>query len=511
MILTKSVLIKWHSKNKKWYEERGYIFTKMKDEFEVKVEDLSDGTDVLVDIQCDGCEKILKGISWNVYLKCVKEDGKYYCHKCSMTLYASESNKKTKLKNGKSFYQWCYDNLSKEMADRTLKRWDYDLNVDKNKKVLSPKDVNSGSHGFNQKGYWFKCLEHPNHESELKNIRSFINGRGSIACNQCNFTETKHPELEKYFKNKKDMKHPLYSHTKYPMICVTKNCGYEKSLSSNTLINKGFGCPRCSDGISYPEKFFFNLLEQLLDKNFTYQLSKNVFSWCKNYKYDFYINDLKCIIETHGLQHYEKIKGGSWELSLNEIQENDRYKEQLAKENNIQNYIVIDCRKSDMDWINNSIMQSELPQLLNFKELNIDWLKCHEWALNSLVKIVCDLWESGIKNTLEISNILKVNRLTVVRYLKQGAKLKWCDYNSKEEIGKKNINMSKRKSKQVICITTGEIFNSLKEAGKHYNIFPQGISNCCNGIKNRKYAGVHPVTGESLIWMGLAQYKDIIN
>lgn len=41
--------------------------------------------------------------------------------------------------------------------------------------------------GFNKKGYWFKCLEHSEHHSELKNIVSFIGKQsGNIICNQCN-------------------------------------------------------------------------------------------------------------------------------------------------------------------------------------------------------------------------------------------------------------------------------------------------------------------------------------
>lgn len=39
-LISKTVMVRWHSINKKWYESKGYIYTKYKDEFEVKVEDL---------------------------------------------------------------------------------------------------------------------------------------------------------------------------------------------------------------------------------------------------------------------------------------------------------------------------------------------------------------------------------------------------------------------------------------------------------------------------------------
>ena len=41
MILTKELDIKWVPSSKKYYEEKGYKFTKLGDTFTVKVEDLS--------------------------------------------------------------------------------------------------------------------------------------------------------------------------------------------------------------------------------------------------------------------------------------------------------------------------------------------------------------------------------------------------------------------------------------------------------------------------------------
>lgn len=49
MLLNQTVLIKWNPKNKQYYANKGYIYTKMKDNFLVKIDDLSDSSDVLVD------------------------------------------------------------------------------------------------------------------------------------------------------------------------------------------------------------------------------------------------------------------------------------------------------------------------------------------------------------------------------------------------------------------------------------------------------------------------------
>ena len=209
------------------------------------------------------------------------------------------------------------------------------------------------------------------------------------------------------------------------------DCGYKKEKRFPDLLNNGFACPKCSDSTPYPEKFLFEFLEQLLNNKFYTQLSKKIFNWCSSFRYDNYIPDSNCIIETHGIQHYEKISG-NWKFknSLEEIQNNDFDKEWLARINNINNYIIIDCRKSEMEWIKNSIMNSKLPQLLNFKEDDIDWLKCHEHACKSLVKITCDMWKD-MKSILQIADELKLHKCTIRKYLKQGVELGWCDYDSK--------------------------------------------------------------------------------
>ena len=54
-------------------------------------------------------------------------------------------------------------------------------------------------------------------------------------------------------------------------------------------------------------------------------------------------------------------------------------------------------------------------------------------------------------------------------------------------------------AKRVLCITTGEEFSCLREAGEKYNL--KGychIGSCCRG-KLKTY-GKHPITGEKLIW-----------
>lgn len=478
-LITKVTANKWHNRNKNYYVEKGYEFTKYGDEFEVRVEDLTIGSHVEVDVQCDGCEKEIKNVIWKNYKRNVKENGKYYCQKCSNNGY----------EKWVSFYDWCYDNLSKEETDNILSRWDYNLNV-KNGKVLSPKDVSYSSNGFDKKGYWFKCLDYSEHESELKNISNFISGqKGSIRCIQCNMVAITNPEIAIFFSNKEDAyNYSKGSNKKVLMKCP--DCGYEKLMRILDLFRDGFSCVRCNDGKSFPEKFMFNVLEQL-NMYFQTQLSKNTFEWCDKYKYDFYISNFNIIIETHGEQHYKENNKSKWKYTLKEVQENDIQKEQLAKNNNIDHYIILDCRESNLEWIKNSIMKSELPKLLNFTEDDIDWLKCHEAGCNSLVKKICNLWNSDNSIT-KIMKELKISRTAVRRYLRQGVKLSWCDYSEKA---------SKNNCKQVICLTTREIFDSIKQAKIKYNITSNSV--CCKG--KQKSAGKLP-DGTKLVWMYYDEY-----
>ena len=145
-LVSKTAKVKWHPIIKKYYESLGYIFTKMGDEFEVKVEDLTGESHVKVDCLCDNCKKPLIW-TYQAYNKYVKEDGKTYCNDCAKKLYGGENNRKNKLKNGKSFYDWCIKNNRQDILDR----WDEELNG------CNPKDI---SYSTNKK-MWFKCKIHP--------------------------------------------------------------------------------------------------------------------------------------------------------------------------------------------------------------------------------------------------------------------------------------------------------------------------------------------------------------
>lgn len=338
-------------------------------------------------------------------------------------------------------------------------------------------------------------------ESNLQNILRKDNGCPVCANKKVvkgiNDIATTHPHLVKYFVNKEDAYKYSYGNGKkrVPIKCL--DCGDIKHLSMNDLTGRyleGFHCSKCSDGTSYPEKLLINVLEQIG----VYFKSQYSPKWIKPKKYDFYIKDYSCIIETHGRQHYKentfKSVGGR---TLEEEQQNDKYKKEMALKNRIKHYIILDCRNSNLEWIKSSILNSELAELFNLS--NIDWNKCAEFANSNRVKEVCDYWNSRSddETTTDLANLFKLDRTSITTYLKKGNTLGWCKYDPKEEMRKVRLKVGGHNKKKVEILKDNKslgIFESCAELERQseelfeVKLSHSKISNVCNG-KLRQYKG----------------------
>lgn len=216
-----------------------------------------------------------------------------------------------------------------------------------------------------------------------------------------------------------------FSHLKYDFECP--NCHQIiKNKSICKVSTYGLQCPNCSDGISYPEKFMSNILSQL---NIEYYHDCSL-EWSGVKRYDLYIESMSIIIECHGEQHYSNKT--RWVNNVEEQINNDNYKKNLAISNGVQHYIQLDCRESSFKHIKNSIENSELNELFDLSI--VDWEKCDLDSQSSNVIKAVNLWNSGMKNVLDISNVMKLHRQTITRYLKRMAKYGLCDYDEKEQM-----------------------------------------------------------------------------
>lgn len=223
------------------------------------------------------------------------------------------------------------------------------------------------------------------------------------------------------------------------------NCGKTKNIQISQIYDcKSISCT-CGDGFSYPEKFIISILNQL-DVKYIHEYKPK---WSRGKRYDFYLSNYDCIIECHGLQHY---KYTGLKRTLQEEQNNDEFKKELALNNNTNKYIILDCRKSELEWIKNSILNSKLNTLFDLS--NIDWLQCEEFALGNRVKEVCDYWNNKTDDVSisDVANLFNLNKVTIRKYLKQGKILNWCDYDPMEEQYKSRIKprLNTRKSVAIL-------------------------------------------------------------
>lgn len=218
-------------------------------------------------------------------------------------------------------------------------------------------------------------------------------------------------------------------------------CGKVQKKIIHNVSKHGFVCECCGDGVSYPNKFGMAFFDQVLLGQYEAEYSSN---WTRQYIYDIYftLNNIGYLVEWDGGLHYDEKE--VYGKTLEERQKIDKIKNKLAIENNM-HLIRVDCALSDMEYIKSNILASELSSLFDLS--NINWLECDKKAQKNLVKTACDLYSSGVTSIKDITNILHVSRKTVRDYLKRGAKLGWCNYNSntylqnlKQQIAVTNIS-----------------------------------------------------------------------
>jgi len=311
---------------------------------------------------------------------------------------------------------------------------------------------------------------------------------------------TTEPWMVKYFQGGYD-EAKLYTRSSGKEIYPTcPDCGRiraKKIVISFIYSYKYMPCT-CSDGKSYPNKLSYLLLDQL-NKIYKFDYLEHEYSpkWIGKMSYDNYFihNNKQYILEMDGEWHSKDntISGQTKE----ESKAIDDYKDKLAEEHGIE-VIRVDCYKSELNFIKNNILNSNLSKWYDLSKL--DWSKCQEFALSNLVKTACGYWSNGINSTLEISKIMKMDRHTIIRYLKRGSGI-WCDYNAKEEMRKSGIIMLEKsrelQSKPVEVFRNGislGIFPSQSELSRQsekifgIKFVRDGISLVCQG-KQKQYKG----------------------
>lgn len=82
MLISKTAKVKWNGKNKQYYIDKGYTYTKCGDEFEVPIEDLSPSSKSIVEVLCDFCHETIIKKNYQTYRKQHHEKYGDCCEKC---------------------------------------------------------------------------------------------------------------------------------------------------------------------------------------------------------------------------------------------------------------------------------------------------------------------------------------------------------------------------------------------------------------------------------------------
>ncbi|MGL5646690.1 MAG: hypothetical protein ACRDDY_02470 [Clostridium sp.] len=284
-----------------------------------------------------------------------------------------------------------------------------------------------------------------------------------------NDLNTTHPHLIKFFESKEDSKKFSYgSSKKASLICP--NCGLGKNMVVHKLATRGFSCAICKETIPLGERIVASVLKE---SNVEFETQKE-FDWSKKRRYDFYIKEFDCIIETHGAQHYkgscfEHMSGGrTFEVESN----NDLFKESVARKNGIKHYVVIDTRKGTIDETISNLKKSELCNFIKFEELC--WSNIFENISTSTISKICKRYmELGDKSTTTLMKEFKLGREAIIKHLKNGEAMGLCDYSNNIIVGGK----TGRKTKPLKVLELDKTFTSManlcrffkEELGVHVN------------------------------------------
>lgn len=311
--------------------------------------------------------------------------------------------------------------------------------------------------GENKKYYKYKCndcvyscCEHyrkGEYENEYWISEGNLSrGDGCVCCSNkitvpsINDIPTTTPWMVEYFQGGYDEAKRYTKSSGQKIYPRCPDCGRVKNkpIKINDLyMSHSIGC-LCGDGKSYPEKFSYELFKQL---NLSFQAEYTP-NWIKPKRYDSYFeyNNKKYIIEMDGKFHKEdnSMSGQTKEKS----KAIDNYKDKLAEEHGIK-VIRINCEFSELEFIKNNILKSELNNMFDLS--NIDWNRCEEFALSNLVKKICEYWNNKEEweTVKDLRNIFKLHGKTIRNYLKKGTKLGWCYYSAKEETLKTYKKISK--------------------------------------------------------------------
>ena len=312
------ILMTWNSFSRNYYEGKGYKYTKEKDEFYVKVEDLNKHAKKKVIVICDCCGKEYEQCYYQ-YNDIVKTHGNSLCSKCRRKEISER-----KINASKSRYFEILNEICKEKGYILLSTEDECINRPKSKIKIY-------------------C---PIHGEQTASLRNFLRRKRCPKCGldkRAKDNSLTPDEVEDYINSING--NILLNKEEYVKISV-KNlrikcglCGEEYVTSLHAYKHGFIKCRKCSQKISNGE---LKILQYLENNSIEFEHEYS-FKDCRNLwplRFDFYLPQYKCAIEFDGRQHYDKYPFEYYgspeaEAKLAETKRRDAIKNEYCKTHDI--------------------------------------------------------------------------------------------------------------------------------------------------------------------------------
>lgn len=380
------VKTRWSNSNKEHLTSKGYKFTKIRQEVDINVDDLSKGSGVKVNVECDYCGKILN-IPYNTYLKETKnETQKTTCKHCGQekAWEYSEAYKKSREKHYKQFLKICKDNdyepistiedmgkvqetkvryicpkhgeqesLLDNMIFNDARCHTCGLDMIKKAQSLSQEEVKSivnnknnnvllNAHEYvtcKDKNLKVKCGSCG--EIFTTSLSSIKNSKGH--CSKCgsklpaNILRLKSKKVEQRINSKNNNKllnpHDYVNANTKNLKVLCGSCGKEVFVVDMGHYTSGQNrCSKCSGKTSAGEYLIKSYLDSIGEKDY---VCEKRFPNCKDKKtlpFDFYFPKRNLIIEFDGMQHFKPTYG---EDRFKYILKHDSIKNDYCEKNGI--------------------------------------------------------------------------------------------------------------------------------------------------------------------------------
>lgn len=299
------VKVKWNNTNRKWYESKGYVYTKRYDEFEVLAKDLTVHSDKKIVATCDYCGS--EYVTQYAFITNGRKDILKDCCSSCAGIKASEVSIRKRANK--------YIGIAKKICDErgyklitTIEEYtDVKMNIE------------------------FVC---PKHGKQTMMLENFINGHECIDCSYEKRAQSLRYDVD-YVKHKIESVNGniLLNPEDYQDV-LTRNlnikckCGniFTTSFNNYTKYNVNT-CFSCSCKESSGEK----IIREFLEKHCVEYEQEKRFVDCRDKKplpFDFYLPEYNTIIEFDGQHHYTVIRS---EEHYMKTVEHDKIKNEYCK------------------------------------------------------------------------------------------------------------------------------------------------------------------------------------